>query len=94
MKMKGKPVAAGSGLESGYALGALFAVLSLICGILLYLAPGLSFKIADYMTHGTMQFTIRPFDLGGILIGAALWFIAGVIISVLHAKLCECCKTR
>lgn len=94
MKMGGKSAAAGRGIESGYALGALFAVLSLICGLLLYIAPGLSFKIADYMTHGTMQFAIKPFDLGGMLIGAALWFVAGMIISVLHAKLCECCRMK
>ncbi|HLC79235.1 MAG TPA: DUF5676 family membrane protein [archaeon] len=72
----------------GLKFGALLGGLSAICGILLYVSPGPSMKIAEYLTHSTIQFTIKPFEPAGFVIGVALWAIIGTALGYIAAKMC------
>lgn len=90
--MKPMKKSAGGGLQSAYALGALFAALSIICGIVVYAAPDLARKAVGLLTHSEWQFEFKPFDLGGFVLAALLWGIIGFAVAILHNKICECCE--
>ncbi len=76
----------------GFALGALLAGISLVCGIVVYAAPNIAIQIAGYLTHSTIPFVIRPFDPASFVIGLVLWAVFGFIIGFVFAKLCGCCE--
>lgn len=78
----------------GFALGTLLAGISLACGIVVYAAPNLAMQIAGYLTHSTIPFVIRPFSLGGFVIGLVLWAVFGFAIGFVFAKLCGCCEEK
>lgn len=73
-------------------LAVLFAVFSIICGFFIYTVPGPVFAVADYLLHSTIQFTVKPFDLGSIVISAGLWALIGLITGLVFPKLWEWCN--
>ena len=81
-----------SGKIIGYRLGALFAVLSLVCAIIVYAAPDFAPSILEYLTHSTWQFTIRPFNIIEVFIGAGLWAIIGLLVGFVFSGICNCIK--
>ena len=72
----------------GLKFGALLAGLSLVCGILLYTAPDLTMQVAGYLTHSSIQFAAKPFDLWAFVLGLLLWGIIGTAIGYIIAKMC------
>ncbi len=72
----------------GLKLGALFAGLSALCGIILYTVPDLALKIAGYLTHSTITFAVKPFEPISFVIGLVLWFAIGAAIGYIIAKTC------
>lgn len=78
----------------GFALGALLAGISIVCGILVYAAPNVAITVAGYLTHSTIPFVIKPFDAAGFIIGLVLWFVIGFVIGFVFAKLCGCCEEK
>lgn len=78
--------------QTGIALGATFAGLSAVCGILLYSAPGFTLQLAGYLTHSTIPFTIKPFDAISFVIGLVLWGIIGFVAGFVFVKMLGNCK--
>ena len=74
----------------GFALATTLAGISLICGILVYTVPNFALSIAGYLTHSTIPFTIKPFDLFGFIIGLGLWAAIGFAVGFVFTKLCRC----
>lgn len=72
----------------GLKLGALFAGLSALCGMVLYTVPDIALKITGYLTHSTLQFTVKPFEPIGFVIGLVLWFAIGAVLGYIIAKMC------
>lgn len=72
----------------GLKLGAFFAGLSALCGIILYTVPDLALKIVDYLTHSTIAFAVKPFEPIGFVIGLVLWFAIGSAAGYIIAKMC------
>ncbi|MBI2079713.1 hypothetical protein HYT84_03040 [Candidatus Micrarchaeota archaeon] len=72
-----------------FKLGVLLAGLSAACGVLIYLAPDLTLKIAGYLVHSTIEFKIKPFDLVEFIIGLVLWGLIGTIIGFIFTKICD-----
>ena len=77
------------GKNLGYNLAILFAVLDIICGVIIYTIPGAANKLLEYLTHSTWQFTIRSFDPVNFIIGIILWAVIGFVIGTAFSKLCE-----
>ena len=73
-------------------LGLLFAALYVACGILVYAVPGFSTAFFTLLTHSTVEFSVRPFNALEFVLGIVAWFAIGIIVSLLHKKICECCK--
>ena len=80
------------GKALGYRLGALFAGIYVICGIIVYTAPDLAHKILELLTHSIWQFTIQPFNIVNFLIGIILWAVIGILVGFALSGLCECIK--
>ncbi len=72
----------------GIRLGALFAGISIVCGIVIYSWPGLASSLLEYLTHSSWQYTIKPFDPIRFVGGAALWFLIGNAIGLAFSKMC------
>lgn len=80
-----------SGRNLSYSLAGLFALLDVICGIIVYAIPGSATKLMEYLTHSTWQFTIKPFDPVSFAIGIVLWLVIGFAVGELFSKLFEMC---
>lgn len=75
----------------GISLGLLFATISLACAALVYTVPNQALSVVGLLIHSSIPITIKPFNVIEILLGAILWFVIGIIVGVLHKKLCETC---
>ena len=74
----------------GHRLGALFAGISIVCGIVVYSSPGLAKSILEYLTHSSWQYTILPFEPVRFAIGVVSWSLIGAGIGIAFEKMCEC----
>ncbi len=77
-----------------YGLAGLFALLDVICGIIVYTAPGAATKLLEYLTHSTWQFAIKPFDPVSFAIGIVLWAVIGFAVGTAFSKICEACERK
>lgn len=75
-------------------LGILFPTISLLCGILVYGAPGLATWLLEHLTHSTWQFTIQPFDAASFAAGLVAWAIIGALVGWAVSKMCDCCNVK
>ena len=75
-----------------WKLGVLFPAISLVCGIIVYAAPGAATWLLENLTHSRWQFSIQPFDAAQFAVGLALWAIIGALVGWGYSKLCDCCK--
>ena len=82
------------GLNLGIRLAALFSVLYVLCGIIVYAVPGIGISIIELLTHSTIQLTVQPFNAVNFIIGFAAWAIIGLIVGIGWAIICECCKEQ
>lgn len=75
-------------------LGILFPAISLVCGIVIYAAPGLATSLLELLTHSKWQFTVQLFDATNFIIGLALWAIIGTLVGWAFTRMCDCCDEK
>lgn len=79
MKFDSKALALSFSTVSGF--------ISIICGLLLLIAPDFAFTLANYIAHGTDLAKIaKPATFGGVIIGTALVAIFSYAAAYIFAE--------
>lgn len=70
------------------SFGAVSGIISIICGLLLLIAPDFAFTLANYIAHGAdLEKIAKPATFGGVITGTIVVVILSYIAAYVFAEL-------
>lgn len=72
-------------IKIGYATAIVFAIIWLLCSLLVWILPSMMLGMSGHMVHGDFTHMEWHMTTGGFVIGLLAWSISGGVIAALIA---------